>query len=143
MLLCDLREGDFCFPCSSLLEKFRRVCGKRQKAVWRQGAARPSLDVALSPRIPGHGAGLWPTFLWQRAAPAGSCCGGYKKGNASLRSPMSELAVPGRCGERGGCWHRTDVPHRAGGTCPTEPGQPARCWSWAAGRVGLRQLAVR
>lgn len=37
----------------------------------------------------------------------------------------------------------TSVPHQAGWTCPPEPQQPVQCWSSAAGRVRLCQLAVQ
>lgn len=81
----------------------------------------------MSPQIPGHGAGLWPTFLGRRAAPAGSCCGGYEKENASLPSPVSELVAPGRCGEGVGAGAvragtGTGIHARQGGRALLNPG---------------------
>jgi len=54
-----------------------------------------------------------------------------------LAKPVSELAVLGR---RGGHGDRRAVLGRW--MCPASPGQPARCWSPAAGGLRLRQLLV-
>lgn len=127
LLCCELRKGDSCFPCSSLLEKARQVCGKQQKALSIHSTAKPSSDVVVSARIPEHTAGLWPScscqeLLW-----------GLQKGKCVFAKPGVRA-----CGAGEWVGVGTGV-----GTCPASAGQAGGCWSPAAGRVVLCQRTVR